>query len=166
MPVEPGVGDLGCVSIKGDVGWLIRLGERLNGDRFAQYQHVFVYIGGGEIAEAEPGGARIAPLAEYDARTIAWVRCPDQYRAHVAAAARAFAEQKIGYSFLDYAALAAHRLRLPIPGLRRYIASTGHMLCSQFDVASARSGGWDVLEPDWPGYVTPAEIAALADPPA
>lgn len=167
MPAtEPQAGDLGCVSIKGDIGWLIKLGERLNGDKFAQFQHAFVALGGGQIVEAEPGGARIADLSEYDARTIVWVRCPDPYRRGVADAARQFAEQKIGYSFLDYAAIAAHRIHLPIPGLRRYIASTKHMLCSQLDVEAARRGGWGILQPDWPGYVTPAEIAALAEPPA
>lgn len=164
--IEPGPGDLGCVSIKGDVGWLIRLGERLNGDKFAQFQHAFVYVGDGQIVEAEPGGARVADLDEYDGRTIVWVRCPDQYRQGVADAAREFADQKVKYSFLDYLALAAHRFHLPIPGLRRYIGSTHHLLCSQLDVEAARRGGWNVLEPDWPGYVTPAEIAALAEPPA
>lgn len=164
--VEPQSGDVGCTSIEGDVGWLIKLGERINGDKFAQFQHAFVSVGGGFIVEAEPGGARVSSLGEYGSRTIVWVRCPPERGRAVADAARQFAQQKIGYSFLDYAALAAHRLHLPIPWLRRYIGSTRHMLCSQLAVEAARRGGWDLLSPDWPGYVTPAEIAALAEPPA
>lgn len=161
---EPLPGDIGCTSIEGDVGWLIRLGERLNGDRFAQYQHAFVSIGGGQIVEAEPGGARIADLAEYDARTVVWVRCPDEHRQAVADAAKALVGRP--YGFLDYLVIALHRFHVPFPGVRRFAESDKTIICSELGVLAARRGGWALLEPTPAGFVTPAELAALAEPPA
>jgi hypothetical protein len=160
---EPGPGDIGCVPIRGDVGWLISLGERLNGDAFAQYDHAFVAISSDSIIEAEPGGARERPLSEYDPRTIAWVRCPDEHRQTVADAAKALQGTK--YGVMDYVALALHRFHIPIPGLLRYIDSDRSMDCSTLCVVAARRGGWNLL-PEQPhaGLVTPADLAKLAEP--
>jgi hypothetical protein len=157
----PQPGDIGCTQINGNVGLLIRIGQWLNGDGFANYEHAFVYVGGGQIIEAEPGGARETDLDEYDERTIIWLRCPDQYRQAVAESAQALTGKP--YSALDYLALAAHRFHLPIPGLRHYIDSTGHLICSQLADRAAELGGW-VLFADkrWPGFVTPADLATLA----
>lgn len=157
----PEAGDIGVTQITGDVGLLIRLGQWLNGDGFANYEHAFVYVGDNHIIEAEPGGARAAGLAEYDARTIIWLRCPEQYRAAVAASAI----KLIGtpYSAADYFALALHRLRIPAPGLRRYVQSSGHLICSQLADRAALLGGWNIFDDDrWPGYVTPADLAERA----
>jgi hypothetical protein len=159
---EPEPGDVGCTQIVGDVGRLIRLGEILNGSGFANIEHAFTYVGNGQIVEAEPGGARVADLTEYDARTVVWVRCPDQYRQAVAQAALYLVGTP--YGFWDYAALAAHRFRLPIPGLAKFVNGTSSMICSQLAVVAARRGGWDLLEPTPAGYITPAGLAKLAAP--
>jgi uncharacterized protein YycO len=165
VPADPLPGDVGCVPIHGDVGWLISVGERLNGNAFAQYDHAFVYVGDGQVIEAEPGGAREADLSEYDPGSIAWIRCPDQYRQAVAEAAREL--KGVGYSAADYFALALHRFHLPAPWLRTYVNSSKHEICSQLCVTAARRGGWKILpDSDWSGYVTPADLAALAEPPA
>lgn len=165
MATEPQPGDIGCTTIPGNVGRAIRAAQWLNGDGWANVEHCFVYVGDGNIAEAEPGGARLAPLTEYDSREIVWVRCPEIHRQAVAAAARSF----IGtpYSAADYLALALRRFHIPAPGLRRYIQSSGHMICSQLADRAAHVGGW-VLFGDgrWDGDVDPAEIAKLADTPA
>lgn len=159
---EPGPGDIGCVSIKGDVGFLIRLGQACLGLGFRNIEHCFVHLGVGRIVEAEPGGAREANLDEYDGRTIVWVRCPDEHRDAVAAAARGL----IGtpYAGLDYVAIAAHRFH--IPGFKRIALSTSSMICSTLSVIAARRGGWRLLIPTPAGYVVPDMVAALADPPA
>lgn len=163
MPtVEPGVGDIGCVAIKGDVGWLIALGEKLCGDRFSQYQHAFVVVAPGRIVEAEPNGAREADLSEYDGRTIAWVECPDEHRDTVAAAAKALISTP--YSPADYFAIAAHRFH--IPGFKRIALGTSAMICSQLATVAARRGGWPILGTEPAGYVTPADLAVLAEPAA
>lgn len=162
MSVDPGFGDIGCTTIKGDVGWLIRLGQWLNGDGYRNIEHCFVHVGNSQIVEAEPGGARLAPLTEYDAREIVWVRCPEAHRQAVAAAAR----NLIGtpYSALDYVAIAAHRFH--IPGLKRVALSTASMICSTLAVVAARRGGWPLLTPTPAGYIVPDMLAALAEPPA
>jgi hypothetical protein len=157
------LGSIGVTQIAGDVGRLIRIGQYLNGDGFADYEHAFVYLGNGQIAEAEPGGARIAELTEYSARNTAWLRCPPEYGEAVAAAARAFTEPRpVPYSAADYFALAAHRLHLPIPWLRDYVKSSGHMICSQLVDRAAAAGGWHLFaDGRWDGYVTPGDIWEL-----
>ena len=81
----PDRGDIGLVAIEGGAGQLIRIGQWLNGDGYRDYEHAFVYVGDGEIVEAQPGGARLAQLSEYDGRPILWLPCPDEFRTAVAA---------------------------------------------------------------------------------
>lgn len=167
---EPDIGDLGCVNVKGDVGWLIRIAQFLNKVNWklwtwaklwkqARSEHVVVYVGDGNVVEAEPGGARLAKLSEYDGRPILWVRCPDQHSQAVAAAAMALIETP--YGWLDYAALAARRFHIPI--LKRVALSTSSMICSTLGVVAARRGGWGLLLQTPAGYIDPADVAALAE---
>lgn len=159
--VEPRPGDIGCTQITGDVGRLIRFGQWLNGSGFADFEHAFVFVGDGQIVEAEPGGARIADLDEYDARTIVWLRCPAQFRQSVAQAARSLVGTP--YSFADYLAFALHRFHIPAPKLRRYIQSSKHLICSALADRAAELGGWILFSDGrWDGYVDPADIAKLA----
>jgi cell wall-associated NlpC family hydrolase len=159
--VTPSPGDIGLVSIRGPIGFLVRVGQALNGDGFSRYEHCFVYLGGGELVEAEPGGARVRPLAQYDAAGIVWLRCPPQHGDAVAAAARAL--EGTPYSWLDYIALALHRLHIPAPGLRAYIQDSGHAICSQLVDEGARRGGWQLFDDRrWEGYVTPGALRKLA----
>jgi hypothetical protein len=65
----------------------------------------------------------------------------------------------IKYSFLDYGALAAHRLHIPAPGLRDFIADNGHMICSQMaDEFYLRLGAHIFTDGRWAGDVTPAGL--------
>lgn len=153
------VGSIGLVEIPGDVGRAIRFGQWLNGDGYENYEHAFTYLGDGEIIEAEPGGARIVAF-HYSLRNVIWLPCPAEYGDAVAREAREL--EGVPYSFLDYAALATHRLHIPAPGLRDYIADTGHMLCSQLCDEAARRGGWHLFHDGrWAGYVTPGALYAL-----
>lgn len=161
---EPLWGDFACVSMGGAGGKLIGLAERLNGDAFSQYQHAFVYIGGGQVVEAEPGGARAAPLAGYGA--ILWSTGSVPLTSKQRQGICMFARQYIGtpYSWLDYAALAAHRLHLPVPGLRGFIDSTRSMICSQLVDKCYQDAGVHLFADNrWNGYVTPAALAGLID---
>jgi len=163
---EPQPGDIGLTQIHGSVGLGIRIGQWLNGDGFADYEHAFVVVGdvegydGPQLIEAEPGGARQMPLATYDTDTVVYLHCPQRCQDAVAAAAL----ELIGtpYSFLDYGSLALHRLHIPAPLLKRYIRSTGHEICSQLaDLASCR-GGWHLFADDrWEGDVVPGDLLAL-----
>ncbi len=149
----------------GRVGRLIRIGQWLNGDGFADYEHAFVYVGDGDLVQAEPGGAVLAPLTDYDGRPTLWstghIPLDDEQRRAVVAAARGYLG--VPYSMTDYLALAAHRFRLPVsPLVKDYVADTRHMICSQLVDQCYRDAGVRLFtDARWPGYVTPADLAGL-----
>lgn len=164
--VQPG--DFAVVSTGGPAGRLIALGERLNGDAFTQYQHAFVYAGDMQVIEAEPGGARDRRLTRFETpgQLTLWstgtIALTGAQRAAVCLAARGY--RGTGYSALDYLAIAARRFRLPVPGLQSYIATTKHMICSQLvDQCYADAGVHLFDDGRWPGYVTPASLAAVIE---
>lgn len=160
-------GDFAVVHLADPVAKLITVGERLNGDAFAQYQHAFFYAGGPQdlILEAEPGGARLVPY-HYDPADVLWstinpeLALTKAQQADVLDIAKRY--QNVPYSFLDYGALAAHRLHIWAPGLKHYVASTKHMICSQLvDQCRLDLGSHLFSDKRWPGYVTPAALAGL-----
>ncbi|GFE12260.1 hypothetical protein Sgleb_03070 [Streptomyces glebosus] len=160
---HPLPGDIGLTRISGITGRLIRFGQWINGDGFADYQHAFLVLPDGRLLEAEPGGAAIKPLTAYDGTPVCYV-CPEglteQQRTAICAAATAYVG--VPYSFLDYLAIAAHRFHLPVPGLRRYVASTGHMICSQLVDQTYQDAGVHLFaDGRWPGYVTPMALYNL-----
>jgi hypothetical protein len=158
--MTPKLGSIGLVEMQGNLGRAIRVGQWLNGDGFADYQHAFVYVGSGEIIEGMPGGALKSPLDKYDPDSVVWLTCPDEFGAGVAAAARGY--EGIPYSFLDYGAIALHRFHVPTPKLKAYIESTGHMICSQLCDQAAKDAGWHLFSDGrWEGYVTPLDIYNL-----
>jgi hypothetical protein len=69
----------------------------------------------------------------------------------------------VSYSWPDYGAIALHALHIPAPGLKTYIASSAHYICSQYTDSALRFGGGVHLFTDnrWPGFVTPADLASL-----
>lgn len=161
-------GDFAVTKMAGPLGPLIRVGEALNGEGFRDYEHAFAYIGGPDdlILEAEPGGARLVPF-HYVMSACLW----SSGIPSLAIAVRTGLVEEAGmrykgvpYSFLDYAALVAHRLGIPGPGLRSYIASTKHMICSQLvDQFRLDLGSHLFDDGRWPGYVTPASLANLIE---
>jgi cell wall-associated NlpC family hydrolase len=157
--------------MSGDAGKLIRLGQLLNGDGFGDYEHAFIYIGdygttgdlAAQIVEAEPGGARRTAL---NYSSVLWssgkIPLTDAQRAAIVTAAKKYVGTP--YSAADYFALAAHRLHIPAPGLRAYVASSGHMICSQLvDACYADAGVHLFSDGRWPGYVTPGALADLLE---
>lgn len=173
--MTPVPGDFACVHVNGDVGTLITIGEFLNGDRANWYDHACVYVGAkdaqaqyGYVMGAQPGGARLDALThdQYTGVNADWLwstgkitMTQDQRDTIVRTA---IACKGIPYSAADYFALAAHRLKIPAPGLKAYIADSGHMICSQlvdycYDVAGVHL----FTDGRWPGYVTPGALAGL-----
>jgi hypothetical protein len=169
-------GDFACCPISGDAGKLVSLGEWLNGDGFSHSDHAEVYVGladasgrFGYTMGAYPGGARLVPLRESqleDGNGFLWSTgkislTADQRNMIVL---NAMACKGIPYSAADYLALAAHRLHVPVPGLRDYIADSGHMICSQLvDWCYMRAGVHLFADGRWAGYVTPADLANLLE---
>lgn len=161
----PEPGDIGLTSVVGPVGWGIRVGQWLLGSRWAGdgYEHAFLVLDGGQLIEAQPGGAEIVPLTKYTGRRVLYVApagLTEQQRAAIVAAGRNL--RYTPYSGADYLALALHRFHIPAPGLRRYIADTGHLICSALcDVAYQRAGIQLFNDGRWSGWVTPADLYQL-----
>lgn len=152
-------GTIGLTPISGRVGKLIEFGQFLNGEGFQEWEHAFVLLPGNNILEAEPGGARIVPLVYTN---VYW--CENIWRlvAHVdPAVITTVAEHMKGipYSALDYFALAAHRLHIPVPGLKQYIVESAHEICSQLaDDFYQRLRAQIFDDGRWAGFVTPASL--------
>lgn len=165
----PPVGSIGLVRVSGLTGLLIRLGQWWNGDGFGNYEHAFMLTdtdsnGSGFrwVVEAEPGGVREVALFKYRGREVLWLECPPEHSFDVVAAAKSYIG--VDYSFADYFAIAAQRLDLPVAmELRREVSRKKHQICSSMVDAAASRGGWELFRGGmWPGYVTPARLAALA----
>ena len=167
---DPGPGYIGLTSIHGNAGKLIEFGQFLNKDGFTRWEHAFVTLGGGRIAEAEPGGARVASLSEYP--EVYWCRniaalAPVPELQMIADAAFSYTQpgpwgpHGVPYSFLDYLALASHRLHASDPALRRYIATSRHMICSQLADQAYADAGVTLFSGRWQGYVTPGDLYQL-----
>jgi hypothetical protein len=163
--VTPLPGDFCVLPISGQVGKLISFGEWLDGSGFGNYDHAEIYVGNGQTMGAYPGkeGAHLVPLP---ANQDGWlwstghIRLSDAERGNIVA--NAMACQGIQYSALDYFALAAHRLHIPAPFLKTYIGSTKHLICSQLcDLCYDNAGVHLFNDERWPGYVTPADLAAV-----
>lgn len=160
-------GDFGLVSISGWGGIGVRIGQWLNGDGWSDYHHAFVVLDHGQVLEAEPDGARIAPLSQCAGTNATYSDWPltDAQRTAVVQAARPL--EGTPYSWLDYLSLALHRLHIPAPRLRRYIADSGHMICSQLvDHVYLRAGLHMFHDGRWEGDVTPGDLVAVLRGPA
>lgn len=156
--VIPKRGWIGLTQISGETGWLIRAMQWLNGDGYEDFEHVLIVseVVGDQITviEAEPGGAVEVPF-HYDLATTVWIQTPDEFCDGVVTAARSYL--KTPYSFLDYFACFLHRLHIWAPGLKAYIRSTKHMICSQLADRACADAGWHIWDKVWEGYVTPGK---------
>lgn len=167
-------GTIGLTQISGDVGKVIRAGQwavakldrdkvKRAGEDWANYQHAFIHIGNGQIIEAEPGGARLRDVFEYS--DVYWCEnIAKQYTEHQLKMVANYAWEYKGtpYSFLDYEAIAAHTLHIPAPGLRSYIESSKHLICSQLCDLSYQDAGLSLFtDKRWPGYVDPLDLYLL-----
>lgn len=162
---SPEPGDFGLVNIKGDIGADIRLGQWLNGDGFNPYEHVFIYLGQNhagvdQIFEAEPGGARIAPLSQYDGRHILWstglVPLTVSERYVIVSLSTKFVGTP--YSFYDYLVILLYRIGIRFPFIARRVKDTSHMICSQA-VTEIYAAVGITLTNKAPYLVTPGALA-------
>lgn len=170
---QPRPGDFCCVPVCGVAGLGISVGQFLDGDRWSDYRHTEVFVG--QADQAGPHGYTVSTYPDGPGKVALpcqpaklpgslWssglIELTGEQR--VAITAWALENQRTGYSVLDYAALALHRLGMSDPGLRRYIASTGHQICSQFvDTAYAENDVHLFEDGRWAGFVTPADLAQL-----
>lgn len=163
VPANVRPGDFGLIHMGGQAGALIRLGQWANGDGFGDYEHTFIYVGSGMIIEAEPAGAR---LAKFGYVNVLWssglIPLSDDRRSAIATIAYHYAGTP--YSFADYFALAAHRLHIPAPGLKSYVETSKHMICSQLVDRCYQDAGVQLFnDKRWCGYVTPGDLWQLLE---
>jgi uncharacterized protein YycO len=160
VPSNARPGDFGLVPMGGETGKVIRVLQYLDGTGFANYEHAFLYIGNGEIIEATPKGALRLPC--HYGNNVYWssgiINPTPLERTDIVDAGISFVGTP--YSFVDYASLVAKRLHIPAIGLDDYIASTGHMICSQLVAASYDKGGYPLFA-TWTGNVTPGDLDNL-----
>jgi hypothetical protein len=162
-------GDYACLPIGGPAGKLISLGEWLDGDGFGDYDHAEIYVGMQDAASpsgytmgAYPGGARLVPFTP-GGKGWLWSHFDLTQEQRDKIVAAALSCKGIPYSAADYFALAAHRLHVPVPGLKDYIADSGHMICSQLvDWCYQQAPLQLFSDGRWPGYVTPMDLANAA----
>jgi hypothetical protein len=172
--MSPQLGDYACRNMGGEAGKLITLGEYLNGDGFSIYDHAEVYVGMpdengpcGYTMGAYPGGAKLVALGPdqlENGNGFLWStgKIPLTAIQRTTIVVYAMSCKGVPYSSADYFALAAHRLNIPVPGLKAYIADSGHMICSQLvDWCYMKAGVHLFNDGRWPGYVTPADLANL-----
>lgn len=155
--VQPG--QIFVTHISGRTGILIGAGEWLAGQRKDdKYSHAGICLGGSRIIEAEPNGARIGDLSEYDdGRPLAFSDISLAQGKGQEIADAALSLQGTPYSFLDYGAIALHSLHLP--GLHSVAARETSMICSTLAVVSYKSVGIDLFPGLLPGYVMPNMVA-------
>jgi hypothetical protein len=170
---QPRPGDFCCKPISGPVGVGITVGQWLDGDRFQFYDHTEIYVGQADDAgpygytvSTYPNGSgkRALPCQPAQLPGSLWssglIDLTGTQRVDITD--WALAHQNIDYAFIDYGALVLHALHVPAPGLRAFIAGTGHMICSQYVDAAYRLNGVELF-PDkrWEGYVKPGDLAKL-----
>jgi len=145
----PEPGDYACVQIPwvkfrgmrvpNLIGYAIRLFT------WSKYDHAIVYLGNGLIAEAQPKGARISFLNEYDGDAIVWSHdaLTAEQREEIIAVAQAYAIAKVPYGFLDIAYLGLARIGFKPAWLLRYVEDERRLICSQLVALCGQRAGVD-----------------------
>lgn len=179
----PEPGDLCVVNTLNPASSAVQLMEWLSGKKFSQWNHVCTCT---RIEARPPGmyrdgmGSQQIWVAEAEASgavEVPWHygNVPHQWSTGVLPTSQAVADAAIRYtqpgpwgpngvpySWLDYAAIAAHRWHVPALGLRSYIESTMHMMCSQMADRCKSDGGVQLFDDGrWEGYVAPDDLGAL-----
>lgn len=160
---EPQVGDIGLVSVGGFVGWLIRNMQWLNGAprKDCHFEHSFMCTDpvNGYGFEAQPGGAHFFKYTDrYQPDQIVWVRVAGLTDAQkIELVNQADTLKGTPYSFIEYLALLGHRVHMPLPGLKNYISSSDHAICSQIIDILYHRLGIKLFGGRWDGYVTPVD---------
>lgn len=132
-------GDIGLTTIGGVLGFFVSLGQHLAGDS-CRFTHAYIVLDDETVIAAQPGGARIDKLSDYDNKSVYLQRdLTDDQRKLIVQHARSL--EGLSYSFVDYLAIALARFGIKPQWLQKYIANTGHMICSQLcDEVYRRAG--------------------------
>jgi len=161
MEATPLPGDFGLTKVRGIAGAFINFGQWFVGD-FAPVQHALVYVGNGMVVQAMPSGAELIPLSEASP-VVKWSSglIPLKSYQRLMICTEAYCLVGTPYSFLDYVSIALERLGVRPKLIRDYVASTGHLICSQLVELVYERAGVDLLPGTFPGDVTPGDLYRL-----
>jgi cell wall-associated NlpC family hydrolase len=163
--VTPLPGDFALTKISGITGKAIAAGQALIGDA-APVQHAMIYVGNGQIVQAMPGGAELIDLADASEPVI-WSTGHFELDVYQRLQIQDEAFDLVGtpYSFLDYASIGLAHFRVRPAWVTEFIASTGHLICSQLvDLCYLRAGVHLFDDGRLPGDVTPGDLWRLLNP--
>lgn len=166
--IEPQPGDFEVVPTGGTGGKLIEIAQIISNTGRKDYEHARLYLGAGKIVEAQPGGAVIR---QYDVNqndgglwSTGLIQLTKTQRTLIVSAGYEYGYGHVGYSIIDYFAIAACKFKIGMltPGLKAYVESSKHMICSQLVDQCYQDAGVHLFDDNrWPGYVTPGDLADL-----
>jgi cell wall-associated NlpC family hydrolase len=156
--MSPQPGDYFTVRTGGWVAHVIRMATESS-----HANHAGIFLGDGEVIEAEPHGAKIGPASRYLTRAH-WSTAPltDEQRAAIVREARKLEGAKYGY--VDIAVLGlVHVFGWKCPAwVRRYLQRSDRLICSQLvDLAYCRAGVHLFDDGRVPAEVTPGDLYDL-----
>jgi hypothetical protein len=152
MPHLPQPGDYGLVRTYDAMGWLIRLGT------LSKWNHAFVYLGDGLIAEAAPKGVIISPASNYPDAVYSNDNLDAIDRNLIVKAAKSYVGTP--YNWVDIVAIVCVRvLGFKLKRAMARVARMDRMICSQHVAQSYADARYD-LHIGWPPFlVEPADLA-------
>jgi len=165
-------GDIALVTNHNFAASMIRLGDWLKCKRLGlehnSYNHAAIYIGHGQVVQAEPNGACASDADSIG--EIAWYRLKDvsPWGPEVAAN-HALDFVGMPYSWLDIGALALDDIGWNVQSddrkltrIGKRIASSKSMICSALVVRAYQAAGVDLLPGQMAGEVSPADLGRCA----
>lgn len=157
MTYRPKPGDFGLSVTGGQIGWWINLGQAFIQDS-SRYTHAFIVMDDSHVIESRAEGAVVGRLQGYIGNAaFSSLPLTDEQRARIVEEA----QKLVGtpYSWLDYLSIGLLHFGLRPEWLRKYIANTGHMICSQLvDEAYKRAGIHLFEDGRDPQDVTPGDL--------
>jgi hypothetical protein len=150
--VTPEPGAFGCVRTGGFVAWAIRRVTR------STVNHAFVYVGSGQIVEAQPSGARVSRVDRYP--VVDWHQPPAGRGGAIAVRALALVGTPYGFADIVSVGLLQYGIRPRL--LRAFVAREDRLICSQLvDLADDLAGVHDFTDGRSSGDVTPGDLHRL-----
>ena len=150
---EPRIGDYGVVRSNGIFARLIQIGT------VSRWNHAFIYVGNGQIVEANPRGVALSPATKY--KTIAWNRHEDlDTKERYIIVEHAMAQVGKPYNFFVIANLALRILGLKVLANTKLLykmAQGEGYICSELAAECYKVAGADLFTKA-PDLVTPGDL--------
>src|SRR5487761_1289719 len=137
--MKPTQGDYACVSIpwlhKRILGRSVRvpnfMGYLIRLFTWSRYDHAFIYLGTDMILEAQPEGARVSKLSEYNGDSLLWstTTLTNSQRSDITEKATSL--RGTPYGFLDIVYLGLATLGFRFGWLLRRVERQDRLICSQ-----------------------------------